>query len=228
MKKIVIYYGGPIASGKTTSAKLMKHYMTKYVFDGDESKVAILSLGDAVKEEASRTFGFDIDLCYTQEGKNTVVDVPKEVFGTVKTTVRRCLQYIGEKVRNEENPDYWTEIVINKMHSMAEDGVAAFIIDDVRYGNEAMLLRLCAFPGDDYIAYGIQYLGTKAQNAEGEEKGVAPLRRRDGTSHISEWAIKDPRFSPLFDFICEPEFGNLQSWVALQFHDIVLANADTL
>lgn len=91
------------------------------------------AFGDCLKEEAAEEFNFPLDLCYSQEGKKQVICHPDLPNGTM--SVRRILQYIGEK-RRKEDPLYWVKRFDEEVAGF-EDSNRVMVVDDVRRPNEA-------------------------------------------------------------------------------------------
>lgn len=173
MRKILLIgLSGKIGCGKSYLADILSKRIGLYK----------LSFGYELKKETSEAFNFPLDWCNTVEGKNTIVFVPQ--FNCVKT-VRELLQYWGTDVRRKENPNYWIEKVKNHIKIMS---MSQFIIDDVRFPNEA-----------DFI---------KEQNGILIRLNPYPNYIPDPNSdHKSENALDDYEN---FDLKYTPEYGSLQ------------------
>lgn len=138
----IIGISGKIGVGKTTlTNKLMRMLPGTWVR---------LAFADALKREVAVKFGFDRKFCYTPEGKDTEVHIPR--VGYLK--VREIMQWYGV-ARREENPDYWIEAARKEIEALRRRGIDGVIIDDVRFENEAryvrangdLLVRLEPYPG---------------------------------------------------------------------------------
>ena len=175
---MIIGISGKQGSGKSTLTELLLERL------GPGWKRA--SLGDALKQEVSEVFNIPLDLMYTQEGKNTLVVIPRsvmdrypKVFKRTTYLVREVLQLWGTDVRRAEDPTYWTR----RLTAGGEN----VIVDDIRFIDEAeficseggWLFRLETFPGYVVPATG---------------------------AHASETDLDG---YPGFDEVFRPEFGKL-------------------
>ena len=124
---MIVGISGKIGTGKTTLAEMIEERL-----EADGITAACISFGSLLKEEASERFGFPLALCYSEEGKGTVIfhpDLPSQSM-----TVREILQWWGTDVRRAEDPDYWVkamEITVPQLDAEVK------LIDDVRFPNEA-------------------------------------------------------------------------------------------
>ena len=126
---LVIGLSGKIGVGKSSIA------------DALESRLGCVgraAFGDALKWEAADLYGFDPELCFSQEGKEEVVFSDLLVSGS--TTVRQILQCHGRR-RREEDADYWVRELGSTLAAMADQGFVVAVVDDVRFPNEAGMLR---------------------------------------------------------------------------------------
>jgi len=124
MRKL-IGISGKIGCGKTTLSKQ---------FTGNGYKR--IAFGDLLKRKAAERFCFPVEYCYNENDKQQEIfhpDLQKQ-----PTSVRRILQNYGQQKRNEK-PNYWVHALYVEMlcHPLHTN----FIIDDVRYPNEARLIR---------------------------------------------------------------------------------------
>lgn len=171
--KIIVGLSGKIGTGKTTLANLICkqiHGMSR------------ISFADALRHEVSACYGVPMEWMLTQEGKARVVD--KDVAGGHAVTVRDLLQMHGV-FRREMDRDYWvkkTGDILTQNHH--------FIIDDVRFNNEAALvhlfggimLRIDTFPGWEPVP---------------------------GAGHVSETALD---LYDGFDLRIRPSYGTLEDF----------------
>ena len=152
----IIGISGKIGSGKTSLTQhLLKHLDSTWVR---------IAYGDLLKIEVSSRFNFILEYCYDSR-KNNCVPVPAITY-TEKgaydvpdfpyPTVRRLLQWWGTEVRRTEDPDYWVKAMREVLdRCRASKQHAGVIVDDVRFPNEAelikeqggLLVRLDTYPG---------------------------------------------------------------------------------
>ena len=128
----IIGISGKAGVGKTTTAN---HLLDAY--GGNTIK---LSFADALKREVAEEYGFPLEWCYTEEGKNTKIRVltyPSTTFATV----RKLLQEYGQNKRHTAGRDYWVNIIRHSLLTAAACGKTVAIIDDVRQENEAEFIK---------------------------------------------------------------------------------------
>lgn len=223
----VVYFAGPMGSGKSTSARLIQSPLSMLL---GEDNCTIVSFAEAVRKEVSERMGIPIELTRTQEGKLAKLDdvVPdwehkKETVMAVleksPTTVREALQMWG-MYRRSIDPNYWVNRTLESIYNIAYMGCRAIIVDDVRFGNEATALKriACWDRRKSRILHtlGVHYLGVAQPPYDPMVMmPVCSTYSRQSNLHISEWAIKSSDFNRLFDLTCTPEFGNLSSYVWL-------------
>jgi len=170
MRKL-IGISGKIGSGKSTLAG--------YLMQIIKGECVIESIGNEVKRECSRIFGFDLNLAYSQGGKNKKIYIPAQG----KTmTIRKILQWWGTDImRTLVDPDHWIKAIDRTW------GSGVIIIDDIRFPNEA-----------DYIkSKGGYLIRLDTTYTETSEK----LRY-----HLSETVLDDYQG---FDLRLSPEYGTL-------------------
>jgi hypothetical protein len=139
---MLIGISGKIGSGKT--------YLANTVCKNHNNFIRI-AFGDFVKCEASTRYGLELDKFYN--GKTDSLPEPIEIEGRVAHTYRDVLQLFGTEVARKESTDYWVQQVQEYISS--NDGGKHLIIDDVRFPNEAdmvkdlggFLVRLHRYPG---------------------------------------------------------------------------------
>ena len=124
----IIGISGKIGVGKTTVAQ---HIIA--LFQGWQ----ITSFAELLKQEAARQYHFDLLLAYSKKGKETPIKLPD---GTVKT-VRELLQWYGTEVVRARDRDYWVRAMEQHL-AIARHKIDGLVIDDVRFPNEANLVRL--------------------------------------------------------------------------------------
>ena len=170
MKKL-IGISGRIGSGKSTLAG--------YLMQIIKGECVIESIGNEVKRECSRIFGFDLNLAYSQGGKNKKIYIPAQG----KTmTIREILQWWGADImRTLVDPDYWIKAIDRTW------GSGVIIIDDIRFPNEADYIKK---HGGYLIRLDTTYTETSIEIA----------------NHPSETALDDYQG---FDLRLSPEYGTL-------------------
>lgn len=126
---------GKIGSGKSTLAANLTKSLAEQKY-----MVYERNFGDELKQAVAKHYNFDVQLCYSQAGKNTLVP-------TCNQTVGRILQQYGTEQR-EIDEDVWVNAVddyiakktsqenIRQLSSLGYIGIV-FIIADVRFPNEA-------------------------------------------------------------------------------------------
>lgn len=111
----VIALSGKMRCGKTTIALMLAKYLPN---------TYRVSFGDEVRREVARGMGYQGDY--------------QRLFGINKNALRPVLQAWGHNMRKIRGDDVWIKALFNRMVRMAmHDPNRTFIIDDVRYLNEA-------------------------------------------------------------------------------------------
>ncbi len=169
----IVGISGHIGCGKSAFAGYLNEKYPEY---GRES------VGDAVKEECARLFGFPLEWCSSEINKKAVIEVALPIFGKKYMTVREALQWWGtDIVRNMVSENHWVERVTGK---------GMVIIDDIRFPNEC-----------DYVK---QNDGVLIRIEDYPGKPVDPR-----AYHISETALDD---YPHFDLVMYPPYGQLKQF----------------
>lgn len=142
---MLIGFSGKIGTGKTTLATMVEQMLHNINF----YDVAKISFGDAVRQEVSERYGFPIGLCYSQQGKQTELDIKNIPSGLLPArvridgeplTVRDAMQFYATEIVRSLDEDYW----IRKLAKIVlddENPVRLFLIDDVRFPNEYKFVR---------------------------------------------------------------------------------------
>lgn len=128
----LIGIAGKMESGKDAIANVLAEYcgFTK------------IAMADALREECA-------ELLMARKAPNgSPIDIraiieryeyhPSSVW--LKPTpydMRRLLQWGGTEWRRSQNPDYW----VNKMRERLSDAIGCFVVPDIRFENEAALIR---------------------------------------------------------------------------------------
>ena len=126
-----IGFAGRMKSGKDTAAK----YATDKIFrwKGPNFIIARMAFAAPLKDIAMNYMGLTAHECYDQEGKAKF----NEFWGM---TNRDILQRLGDGMRKEIHPDFWIKLMEHAIVECVDEG-KMFIVTDVRYPNEAELIR---------------------------------------------------------------------------------------
>lgn len=132
----VIGISGKMGVGKTTVATMLCKTMKA-------GNIQRMSFGDLLKSEVSSKFGVPIADCY--DGKDKLVErtTEREKVGMPRDmTVRELLQWYGTDVVRARDQNYWIKAMQRHLRLAASTNkIRAMIIDDVRFPNEAELVR---------------------------------------------------------------------------------------
>ncbi len=176
----IIGISGKIGSGKTT---LTEHLL---VLLGEGWKR--IGFGDILKAEVAAEFNFPTEWCYTS--KDNLVDVDHPEAPCYKMSVRRLLQWYGTGICRKSDSDYWCCRMTGKLVDLFSDSeVKGVVIDDVRFLNEAQLVK-----SHKGVLIRIEVYGGYSYGA----KEVA--------EHASETDLDNCRW---WDHVLNPEFGQL-------------------
>ena len=174
----LVSLSGKIGVGKTAVSNILLELIPGSVR---------IAFGDPLKRECCKTYGFPLELCYSESGKKTTVflgEIGIKLLGADCLTVREVLQKHGA-MRREQDTDYWVKQMREALKRASICRVPCVINDDCRMENEVDLIR--EFGG---ALYRLQpYPGWKpGKNAE----------------HISETALDE---YDGFDMVFCPEKG---------------------
>jgi len=123
---MIIGISGKRGSGKSTLCKLLIEKLAAKGIIAEKK-----SFAGKLKEITAIISGLDLELMYTQEGKNIMVPS----FGL---TVGQMQQKIGTEVmRDNFDKDVWVKALLNS-YTYKKD---VWIIEDVRFENEAEAIR---------------------------------------------------------------------------------------
>lgn len=189
----LIGLAGKMKCGKSTTAKTVARKYTH---------TKVTAFGEAVKVECSAALGFPKHLCYTEEGKNTIITCPawfsrylgglreeegkhRNLWAENQITVRIALQYYATEYRRAEDPDYWTKQTMKDYEEAKKNKLETFIVDDVRFLNEAQ----CILENDGYLF-----------RIEPHAEWIAG----PNANHISEIALDSFMF---WSMVFRPDFG---------------------
>jgi hypothetical protein len=123
----IIGISGKIGVGKTTVAQHIALSREGW---------QITSFADRLKQEAAKQYHFDLRLAYSDNGKETLIKLPD---GSRKT-VRELLQWYGTEVVRARDRDYWVRAMEQHL-AIARHKIDGLVIDDVRFPNEAALIK---------------------------------------------------------------------------------------
>lgn len=126
-----IGFAGRMKAGKDTAARYAADKILQW--KGSNFGIRQLAFAKPLKDIAMVYMGLNKHHCYDQEGKAEF----NEFWGM---TNREILQKLGDGMRREVHPDFWTKLIERKLHDCIEEG-EMFILTDVRYPNEAELIR---------------------------------------------------------------------------------------
>lgn len=113
MKRAAFY--GPPGSGKTTLAHSMEHY-----YGGE-----VIPFAEALREEVAENYPIPLE---------DLSRIPE------KYKHRATLQKVGAE-RRAEDPDYWVQRWLEKVHKHIGWGTRTLWVDDMRYDNELMVAQ---------------------------------------------------------------------------------------
>lgn len=179
---MIIGLSGKIGCGKTYLCRKLLELLPMYERVG---------FADILKQECADKFGFPLQYCYSQEGKEKTVslvhDNCSESGGSLQVRqmkVREVLQWYGTDVCRKRDQNHWVKAMDKFLL-----GAGNVIIDDVRFPNEArfcrdrgMCIRIMPYP----------------------EWEPGPF-----ANHESETALDS---STDFDAIISPAYGQLTHW----------------
>jgi hypothetical protein len=173
----IIGISGKIGVGKTTIAQNIALSREGW---------QISAFADLLKEEVARQYHFDLRLAYSDKGKETLIKLPD---GPSKT-VRELLQYYGTEVVRAKDQNYWVRGMEQHL-AIARHKIDGLVIDDVRFPNEAglirrwrgLLVRIEPYPGYQTVS------DHASETALDDYKGFAlTLRPEYGGSHLQRAA----------------------------------------
>ena len=136
----VIGISGKIGTGKTT---LANHLVDKL---GEGWRR--LAYGDVMKREVSDKFHVPIKDCYEKKERLWPVGMyyrPDKGEGVALRapymSIRRLLQWWGTDVRRGQDPDYWVSQMREALRRAKINAIQGVVVDDVRFENEAQLIK---------------------------------------------------------------------------------------
>lgn len=130
----LISLSGKIGVGKTAVSNMLLERLPGSIR---------IAFGDPLKRECAKTYGFPLELCYSEAGKNTTVflgDKGLELLGADCLSVREVLQKHG-MMRRAQDADYWVKQMREYLKCARISRVQVIINDDCRMENEAALIR---------------------------------------------------------------------------------------
>lgn len=126
-----IGFAGRMKAGKDTAAVYANNMI--HSLKGSNNTTTHLAFAAPLKSIAMDYMGLTSHECYDQTGKAKF----NEFWGM---TNRELLQRLGDGMRKEVHPDFWTKIAEQQLKECVEEGTM-FFVTDVRYPNEAELIR---------------------------------------------------------------------------------------
>ena len=98
-----------------------------------------LGFADILKEEAGNAYGYPNNWNYTEHGKAEIINHPD--LPRPNMTIREVLQWHGTDYRREQDPDYWVKKMKSTIYQRTCGRPINIIIDDVRFVNEAEMIK---------------------------------------------------------------------------------------
>jgi hypothetical protein len=152
-----IGFTGKMMSGKDTCANYLQDLIMRW--KGSNYIINRMAFADSLKDICMRYLGLTKHQCYDQEGK-------QEYNNFWGMTNREILQRVGtEAMRNGFHPDVWAKITELKIKESVKNG-EFFIITDVRFPNEAEIIRKHGGIIVEVIRSGIGFNGIESHASE--------------------------------------------------------------
>lgn len=170
-----VLISGKAYSGKTTTVECLRPLL-ETLSDHTDGEIFLFvgNFADVLKEQCAKRAGVDLQLFYSQAGKNTMLPAPFNM------TAGRFLQVYGESER-ERDPTVWVDHLLAKAWAAFSKSVGAryllMLIGDCRHPNEIDSLRRSQREGLSVRLFG-------------DPSASAALSTRD-MNHISETALDD-------------------------------------
>jgi len=183
---MIIGLSGKIGTGKS--------YLANYFLEA-HPEYTKLSFGDALKKECSEIYNYPLEWNYSEEGKGRVIacvnhHLNKHIINGM--TVREILQWHGTEIRRAEDSDYWVKKMDKIIKPFCPGVLPDVIIDDIRFLNEADLVK--------------KYNGLLIRINPYPEWKPGP-----GANHRSE--IELDCYDD-FDILFTPKYGDLKKYVS--------------
>lgn len=135
---------GPAHSGKTALANQINQFITD---NAPDMQVARLSFADPIKDIVSMLFKWDRQrLSSSDPADKQWKETPDEEWASILEihgfSPRVAMQMIGTDLfRDHLSKDFWINILNKKIELIMENPNSVIIIDDVRFPNEANMIR---------------------------------------------------------------------------------------
>jgi len=127
---------GRAKSGKDAAAKLGMLYLA----EAGRHKSTRIALADPLKEVCISIFGETFDLS-PSVFTGSQADKNSDIAQIPNWTGRKILQHIGTEGFRHVHPDIWVLHALAKANRYLSDGYKAIFISDVRFVNEARLIK---------------------------------------------------------------------------------------
>ena len=142
---MVIGLSGKIRSGKSRVASIIKK-----TYEKNGLQCEVKSFAQPLYEIISRLYDTDIKTIKKDKQKNLPIYIHTRTTnsGMVTTNYREILQTIGNTARDYGDQDIWVDALFGNdyekiMLDMANNNVECWVIDDLRFPNEAQRILDC-------------------------------------------------------------------------------------
>ena len=143
---MVIGLSGKIRSGKSRVASIIKK-----TYEKNGLRCEIKSFAQPLYEIISRLYDTDIETIKKDKQKNLPIYIHTRTTnsGMVTTNYREILQTIGNTARDCGDQNIWVDALFGNdyekiMIDMANNNVECWVIDDLRFPNEAQRILDCS------------------------------------------------------------------------------------
>lgn len=120
---IVVGFSGKLNAGKDTAADAICEMRT----------VQRLAFAKPLKDTVMKMFDLSKEQVFTD--KKDVIDL------RWNKTPRQLLQWFGTDVIRNYDPDHWVKLMRMRLETLRDSGTQIVVVTDVRFDNEADLLR---------------------------------------------------------------------------------------
>ena len=142
---MVIGLSGKIKSGKSKVAEIIKE-----IYEENKLRCEIKSFAQPIYEIVSKMYDTDIETIKKQKRKNfpIYINTRQTSSGFKLSSYRDILQTIGTTARDYGDKDIWVNALFGTdcekvVTDMTSNGVACWVVDDLRFPNEAERILSC-------------------------------------------------------------------------------------